>query len=220
MMMLEEAPKLVVTPLVAPEQEEVAEWEEEQGEEPEPRTLQEMAWLVLSRWHLEAYTTTFLGDGDGLAVIANLCNMTAKHIEHEHYWRTLYNYKPALIEAAIAAYKEEEDTDAYWATEEGIIFLETREYDQLSFHDFSDLWTTLPTPEGRSWTGKHMQTIGLELAIAYIMEWDYNAHKHVLALLAAKVREAQTPVTWLIPGKSFTISVNVETDAISLSWRF
>jgi hypothetical protein len=113
---------------------------------------------ILAPYGLEQHLDRFFEDQDGIAILANLCNLAAKRFCYKYY-----EDKPWLIEEACR------DNPLCWQSE-GIVYIETR-VGQVSFHAFCGEDEGLPEANGKVWSEIPYQEHAPLVAIAYLEGW-------------------------------------------------
>jgi len=109
---------------------------------------------LLNWWHFPTGTyATLAATGEGLALIANLVNFSAKVINERYY-----DLKPQIVNEAAA-----KSNHSFYDDDQGIVYIETA-VGQVSFHMFEDegeVFNPLRTVE--RWSGKETQFRAIEL---------------------------------------------------------
>jgi hypothetical protein len=133
--------------------------------------LRKIAGEVLRLWKLEDHLDRFVDDPDGLALLANLCNFSAKC-----KGQGLYAYKPYLVRQAALTHP------ISWSDkDQGIVYIETI-LGQVSFHVFKDEDKGLPDARGRKWSKLDYQFTAPLVAAAFMHGWSKYALQQIVRL--------------------------------------
>lgn len=109
---------------------------------------------LLNWWHFPTGTyATLAATGEGLALIANLVNFSAKVVDPAYY-----DLKPGIVNLAA-----EKSNHCFYDDEEGIVYIETA-VGQVSFHVSSDeIEVFNPHRTVETWSGIATQFRAIEL---------------------------------------------------------